>query len=500
MKSKFFKSGLALVATAVMGLSLISGNVAHAADGNLSVSVDVPADWRFGDIKELSYSGTGELLNPDDSVEYSIDVEYDNSCGIIVGDDPYYAGVYSVTPYATVTVDGITEEITNGESFGGYTLVNSPEFTFSILPFLTTVTVPDQSVYASPASTYNPNLYTIGALPYSNVGTPTFWFSGGSLVDPTTVMPQAVGVYTVTPVFEFSPDANCNFSVTATGVLRVILSPGLPEPPTPTPSGTPTATPSPTATPKLKAATISVTGGTYSYDGSPKAAQVVTDPAGLSVSVKYSGSSSAPINSGTYGVVATITAKDYVAAEASGTVVINKINPVLKWNTPAPIKEGTKVSSKQLNPTSNVKGTFTYTVNSGALLSRGAYDVIASFIPSDLINYNSGRISTTLEVTSLRTIVVTFALGSSKIPSNVIAEIRANAAKPGESITVYGYVQPSKSLAADKLLSQQRADALAAAILKLVPSANINAVGKGRTTNPLCASAKNKCAVVEFAQ
>jgi len=503
--NKLHKSAFTVLATIVMGLSLFTNTAAKADEpGVLTATVTNTAGWHFGDDIDVTEETSGDPIvvgEVADHIEYETVFTTGDSCAGLVANEPYYAGTYTATVHAIVTRDGISYDLLTSP-LEGYVFTSTP-VTFTVLPYVMNNTVDHKVIYQGQGM--NTSGYTIGSLPYGITATMELEYSGGGLSEPTLTQPRAVGTYVVTPRFAFvgldtfAVDAACNFLAVGPGSLEVIpsIDPGVN--PTIDPTPTPTATPSPSATP-LKKATITVTGGTYSYDGSPKSATVTTNPAGLSVSVKYAGGSSAPVNSGTYGVVATITAKDYEATEASGTIVINKINPILKWNKPAKIKQGTPVTSKQLNATANVKGTFTYTVDSGAVLAVGTYDAVADFAPEDAVNYNTARTQTVIEVVpGARSIVVTFSLGSAKIPASVLANIRANAALPGEKVIVYGYVQPSNSLSADKELSQQRADALAAQILKLVPSANVVAIGKGRTTNALCVSANNKCAVVEFA-
>ena len=70
-------------------------------------------------------------------------------------------------------------------------------------------------------------------------------------------------------------------------------------------------------------ATLAFTGDlTFTYDGSPKPVTATTDPAG--VSITYNGSGAAPTNAGSYTVVASLTNANYVALNATGTLVINK--------------------------------------------------------------------------------------------------------------------------------------------------------------------------------
>src|SRR5439155_20709534 len=70
-------------------------------------------------------------------------------------------------------------------------------------------------------------------------------------------------------------------------------------------------------------ATLAFTGDlTFTYDGSPKPVTATTDPAG--VSITYNGSGAAPTNAGSYTVVASLSNANYVALNATGTLVINK--------------------------------------------------------------------------------------------------------------------------------------------------------------------------------
>src|SRR5439155_1131337 len=72
-------------------------------------------------------------------------------------------------------------------------------------------------------------------------------------------------------------------------------------------------------------ATITLSNLTQTYDGSPKPVTATTSPDGLSgVSITYNGSSTAPTNSGSYSVVASLNNALYTAPNATGTLTINK--------------------------------------------------------------------------------------------------------------------------------------------------------------------------------
>ena len=64
------------------------------------------------------------------------------------------------------------------------------------------------------------------------------------------------------------------------------------------------------------------------YDGTAKVVTATTNPAGLSYSVTYGGSSTAPTDAGDYAIIATITQPDYVSDTDSGTLTISKASSV----------------------------------------------------------------------------------------------------------------------------------------------------------------------------
>ncbi len=66
----------------------------------------------------------------------------------------------------------------------------------------------------------------------------------------------------------------------------------------------------------------------YTYDGTPKAASVLTDPPGLAIEVTYDGGSALPVKVGSYAVVATVVEPNY-AGSASGILTIAAVAPVV---------------------------------------------------------------------------------------------------------------------------------------------------------------------------
>lgn len=77
------------------------------------------------------------------------------------------------------------------------------------------------------------------------------------------------------------------------------------------------------------AATVTLGELSATYDGAAKAVSVTTDPPGLAVAVTYNGTSNAPVDPGSYDVIATVTDVNH-AGSASGTLVIEGILPTFE--------------------------------------------------------------------------------------------------------------------------------------------------------------------------
>jgi outer membrane protein OmpA-like peptidoglycan-associated protein len=249
-------------------------------------------------------------------------------------------------------------------------------------------------------------------------------------------------------------------------------------------------------------ATINITNLTHVYDGSPQGATISTTPSNLPVKVTYDGSATVPTNAGSYAVVATSTDSTNPAT-ASATLVISKADPDLLWSAPAAITQGTALGSTQLNADSNIPGTFTYTPGSGTVLNAGNGQTLsAEFMPTDSANYNSGSVSTTIDVTAAMPtgggLTINFKLGSSLLSTDQLDQIVNTVMNTGATVTIWGYASASKNKAADLKLSIARANAVKAQILKIDPMAKVNVKGFGSTINKACKAALNRCVVVKY--
>ena len=148
---------------------------------------------------------------------------------------------------------------------------------------------------------------------------------------------------------------------------------------------------------------------TGTFDGSAHAVVVTTTPAGLTpVTIKYGASTTAPVDAGSYDVVASLTNPNYDAQDAMGTLVIDKATPTMTWAAPADIEFGTPLSGTQLDAIAKgvggapLDGTFAYSPAAGVVLHPGSLQTLSvAFVPTDSKNYN-GVPATTVKINVLK--------------------------------------------------------------------------------------------------
>jgi hypothetical protein len=136
-------------------------------------------------------------------------------------------------------------------------------------------------------------------------------------------------------------------------------------------------------------ATASV-GGAFTY--SPAAGTVMKTAGTQTLSVTFTPTDSS----------------DYNTATAHVSLAVNKVTPTITWNTPAPVTVGTALSSKQLNATTSVAGTFAYSPAAGTVMkTAGTQKLSVTFTPTDSADYNPATGSVTLTVTTGASTAVT---------------------------------------------------------------------------------------------
>jgi len=90
---------------------------------------------------------------------------------------------------------------------------------------------------------------------------------------------------------------------------------------------------------------------------------------------------------------------DDTTATGSATINVLKATPILTWAKPANITSGTALGAAQLDATSTVPGTFTYSAAAGTVLHAGTgQSLMATFTPTDATDYTIATASTTINV------------------------------------------------------------------------------------------------------
>ena len=95
-------------------------------------------------------------------------------------------------------------------------------------------------------------------------------------------------------------------------------------------------------------------------------------------------------------------------ALASSAMTMTKTTPTITWATPAAITYGTALSSKQLDATASVAGTFAYTPAAGTVLAAGTQKLSVTFTPTNTTQYNTATDTVSLTVNKA-TPVITWA-------------------------------------------------------------------------------------------
>ncbi len=90
---------------------------------------------------------------------------------------------------------------------------------------------------------------------------------------------------------------------------------------------------------------------------------------------------------------------DYTAASVTTTISVSQATPTITWNGPASITFGTALGSAQLDASTSVAGTFTYTPAAGTVLGAGDNQTLSVlFTPTDTTDYTAATATTTISV------------------------------------------------------------------------------------------------------
>jgi hypothetical protein len=89
---------------------------------------------------------------------------------------------------------------------------------------------------------------------------------------------------------------------------------------------------------------------------------------------------------------------DYLPVTTTVTLTVSQAAPSITWVAPAPVTYGTALGAAQLNASSSVPGTFSYSPGAGTVLSAGSQTLSATFTPTDTTDYTSATTAVTLTV------------------------------------------------------------------------------------------------------
>lgn len=118
-------------------------------------------------------------------------------------------------------------------------------------------------------------------------------------------------------------------------------------------------------------------------------------------------------SAGNYRVVVTNTVGSVTSTVASLTV--NKATPPTSWNSLAAITYPAPLSGSQLNASSTVPGTWSYSESAGTILNAGSYVLTATFNPTDTANYETAVRTNSLIVNKAAQIISSFNFSSNTV-------------------------------------------------------------------------------------
>lgn len=117
-----------------------------------------------------------------------------------------------------------------------------------------------------------------------------------------------------------------------------------------------------------------------------------------SVTLTFSVAAYTTLSSYTGTITATVSSVTFSTNPSFNENVVFQQVPVITWATPAPIVYGTPLGAAQLDASSAVAGTYTYTPAAGTILAVGSQTLNVSFAPTDTTDYTPATGSVTLTV------------------------------------------------------------------------------------------------------
>jgi len=166
--------------------------------------------------------------------------------------------------------------------------------------------------------------------------------------------------------------------------------------------------------------------------GSPLSSVQLNANASVAGTFAYSPAAGTVLTAGQQTLTATFTptdTTDYTTATATVTLTVNQATPTITWATPAAITYGTLLSATQLNASSPVAGTFTYSPAAGTVLTAGSHTLSVTFAPTDTTDYTAASATATLTVNQA-TPPITWVTPAAIIYGTPLSAAQLNASSP----------------------------------------------------------------------
>lgn len=274
--------------TGVGGVSLAGLNLTGTKHTNAGTFNDT---WTFTDV-------TGNYANTTGAVTVRIDQATATLAFVLLA-QMYDGTAKSVTVTTvpagmatTVTYNGNATAPVNAGSYAVSAAVNDANYVGTATGTLVVAKAPATIAFSNTTQTYDGSAKSV-TLTTTPVGLTTMLTYGGSANPPTNA-----GSYPLVATITES-----NYTGSATDTLQVGKA----------------------------SASLSFANTSQTYDGAPKAVTVSTSPTGLTYSLAYNGSATAPVNAGSYVLDAAITDSNY-AGTLTGSLAIAQAVQVITFN------------------------------------------------------------------------------------------------------------------------------------------------------------------------
>jgi hypothetical protein len=133
--------------------------------------------------------------------------------------------------------------------------------------------------------------------------------------------------------------------------------------------------------------------------------------------------------------------------------VTSKAVPAVDWTNPSPISYGTPLSATQLDATSSVPGTFSYSSSAGSVLPAGPQKLSVTFTPTDTAQYATVTASVTLTVEPLATPAITWSAPTAITYGTLLSTTQLDATESVPGTFVYSPAQGAVIPAGTQTLS-----------------------------------------------